>query len=219
MRPDDCETRPTASAKPAELHPDGLERLLELAMLNSIEKLSAMLEVPIRLENREVVALEPGVCLSTQEGDAPCCSVIFGVRGESHGALFLELTEAAAAAICELAPEGLRQYLPEEAERNRALLEELGNLVASTYLDVFSDFSGLRMLPTAPDYAEGTSLQLRARFLAALQVEPRPTRVLKGSLAIGSGPTTMLVASCFPDKVVAHVLAGARDHCPHLFFV
>ncbi len=219
MRSDDRETRPTASAESGPAHPNGLERLLELAMLNSIEKLSAMLEVPIRLEDREVVPLESGVRLSTQEGEAPCCSVVFGVKGDSHGALFLELTEAAAAAICELAPEGLREYLPEAAERNRALLEELGNLLASTYLDVFSDFSGLRMLPTAPAYAEGTSEQLRARFLAALQAEPRPTRVLKGVLAIGTGPTTMLVASAFPDSVVEHVLAGAREHCPHLFFV
>ncbi|MBI3890929.1 MAG: hypothetical protein HY303_05310 [Candidatus Wallbacteria bacterium] len=195
----------------------GLVRLLEMAMRNSVEKISAMLQVPILIDGAAVTPAAAG--LIELPASTPCTAVLLGIRGETGGNLLMSLTNAGAVTLCEMAPDEFKQYMPEPAERLQALMEELGNLLASTYLDVFSDVAGMRLLPTPPRFLRLSTEALCESLLAPLAEGPASpgARLFTSHLVLRSPLTRMLIASVFPGDAVRRILEGARKCMPELF--
>ncbi len=213
-----------------------LARLLDMAMKNVVEKLSAMLKVPITISDNRVGPLEEGLAaLSSQR---QIHAVLFNIRGEAAGGMMIGLARESMADFCGVVPADLKEFLPDDdKETARFLFEETGNLIFSTYLDVFSDISGLRLLPTPPSYAlEATDevmKDLRQRIEARPGVPddgPRPGLealdsgiegicLLLSYLANEEAGFRIRVAVAFTPEDLNRILLGARQCMPDVFLL
>lgn len=195
----------------------GLARLLELAMRNSVEKVSAMLQIPILIDGATVTPAAAG--LLELPAATNCVAVLLGIRGETGGNLLMSLTQAGAAELCEMAPPEFKEFMPDPQERLRALLEEMANLLASTYLDVFSEVCSLRLLPTPPSYLAAPSSEVSDAFFAPLSGSSPPSgaRLLCSHLVLRAPQVRMLVAAALPGDAVRQISEGARRCMPELF--
>lgn len=194
----------------------------QLAVINVVEKLAGMLARHPRVgeircdrgplhETAERAVLEYPLILA----------VTTGFRVEGRGLLVLAFDRSSLDRLPEELPPELAGAIEDPEELIAVVVGEMANLMGSTFLDVFSEVSGRKMLPTPPGLwhgETGEAPQVIAR--AYIEGDPAMDRdilLLQARIEVEDSPMEPQLIALFPRDSAETFLAQAREHLPSLF--
>ena len=136
--------------KLSDVQKDALQELGNIGAAHAATTLSQMLNSPIEMSVPKVVAVDIAK-LSEYIGEDPSAMVVFELQGEiAHGGYVIFYLSRDSAIRITNTMLGMTEMDRPFNEMDESALREVGNIMASAYLDATAELLGFVMLPSPP---------------------------------------------------------------------
>ncbi len=187
-----------------EMQSDALRELCSMGSGNAVGALSRLVGRAVTVDVPRTLPLRRSALAAELETGEPWVSVEFLVQGEAQGQLVLLLPVSEALGHATLM---LGKETGTLGELERDALSEMGNILASSFLDTVARVTGLWLQPSVPRYREGTASDLVMGLHQAGTEEP--ALVFESQWAVRGKPGLSGRLWIFPDvETVPALLAG-----------
>lgn len=141
----------------SSLQQDALNEVGNIGAGNASTALSIMTNqrLSLSLPHTEIVPLAELPLLAWESLEAPLVAVYVAFGRDATGCLFLLFSWEQATGLCDLLGVAMPAELGQLEDMERSAVAEVGNIVASSYLNALAGFTGLLLLPEPPGVAAG----------------------------------------------------------------
>ncbi len=175
-----------------EIQLDALGEVGNIGAGNASTSLAKMVGDVITLAapRTEIMGFDELPLVTSADLEEAIISAYVAFTGDATGCLLLLFSDQQAVTLFELLGLPLEGNIVEASELHKSAVSEVGNIIASSYLNALSTFTGLKLLPMPPGVAVGMSgaildtvgahLGQVAAVGIVIQIEVRSTNVDMG---------------------------------------
>jgi chemotaxis protein CheC len=165
---------------------DGLRELANIGSGQAAAALSTMLGHPVDISVPTAAALPLADAVAVAgEPDEPRYGVLVPIVGEFQASVVLLLDERDAGTLC-----GVFGVTPDD-EHGRSALQEIGNIVGTSYINVLAQMCGMEMEPAPPQVVADMLGAILATVLLARGDDIEHALVLDSELTVEGQPCSM----------------------------
>jgi chemotaxis protein CheC len=165
---------------------DGLRELANIGSGQAAAALSTMLGHPVDISVPTAAALPLADAVAVAgEPDEPRYGVLVPIVGEFQASVVLLLDERDAGTLC-----GVFGVTPDD-EHGRSALQEIGNIVGTSYINVLAPMCGMEMEPAPPQVVADMLGAILATVLLARGDDIEHALVLDSELTVEGQPCSM----------------------------
>jgi len=126
---------------------DALQEVISIGSGNAATALSRLLNMKIDMKVPTVDIISFNDIFTSSGGDEIVAGVVIRVLGDIPGSILLIFKKEEALYIIEMLTGKKEDYL---TEYGYSVISEVGNIIASTYLNSINKFTGLKVTPSVP---------------------------------------------------------------------
>jgi chemotaxis protein CheC len=165
---------------------DGLRELANIGSGQAAAALSTMLGHPVDISVPTAAALPLADAVAVAgEPDEPRYGVLVPIVGEFQASVVLLLDERDAGTLC-----GVFGVTPDD-EHGRSALQEIGNIVGTSYINVLAQMCGMEMEPAPPQVVADMLGAILATVLLARGDDIEHALVLDSEMTVEGQPCSM----------------------------
>ncbi|MBS3908401.1 MAG: chemotaxis protein CheC [Actinobacteria bacterium] len=188
-----------------------LERILKLSADSSAVALSEMTDKSIFLKSPEIDVVPLGDVPAIAGGNEnPAVSVCLLLLGEARGNILLVFPGRSAFKLADLVLQEDSGDTEELSEMAVSVLGEVGNLVSAYFLSTLSDYTGLRIQPSAPMIVHDMVEAIVSSAMLILEEAPDEILYIETNIADESD-TIQGYMMLFTDEATLHSILQAME--------
>jgi chemotaxis protein CheC len=169
-----------------EIQLDGLRELANIGSAQAAAALSQMLGQPVDISVPTAAALplDEAIALAG-EADEPRHGILVPIVGEFEASVVLLVPDEDAATLC--AVYGLDPSTPD----GRSFLQEIGNILGTSYINVLAQMCGMEMEPAPPQVVADMLGAILASVLLGRGEDVDTALILDSSLQVEGNPCSL----------------------------
>ena len=181
---------------------DALRELANIASGTAATALSQMLAREVEISVPRALALPPGEAVEAcGEAEAHVAGVVVPIRGDIDGLVLLLIPNAHAERLCGLL--GVEAH----TEVGDSALREIGNILATSYLNGLGAMTGLAMEPSPPQLHRDMLGAIVSTLLVSVVGAGRLALVLDSDLDVSGEPCSISFLLLPTAGQITHLLA------------